>query len=250
MQIPQIPQINNLSKLDLEQATNYMYFNIDRIHFESINSKAIIKKLFEDNWFNKTNKVDKEIKQLIVNSEEDIFLLNSYIEEIRNNVDLFNRLFHYPLKRTGNAEVMLYLLIQNSYLSASSTSGRDIIINNEHYEIKNCIISKKYNSSELYFSNFKLGCSFCILSIINKIEKYFNFTPKGSEMSNARNSNEFLEIEDEYRNIVYDNYFSKHKMLFIDKYGKIHFIGYIKKENIFIDTITEGTIKPMIKIQN
>ena len=27
----QITQINNLSKLDLEQATNYMYFNIDRI---------------------------------------------------------------------------------------------------------------------------------------------------------------------------------------------------------------------------
>ena len=42
--------------------------------------------------------------------------------------------------------------------------------------------------------------------------------------------------------------FNKHNLLFIDKNGIIQFVGKVQKENIFIDTITEGTIKPMILI--
>lgn len=227
----------------LEQiATKYMYFNIDRKHFESTISKQEIKELFEKYWF------QKNIKELKIKKQKDIYLLNKYIKEIKENSELFNRLFNYPLKRTGNAEVMLYLLIKNAYLSPMSSSGKDIIINYKHYEIKHCIVSKKYKSEELYFSNFKLGSSFCVRSLINIIEDYFNFIPKGSEISEARNTTEFLEIENKYREFVYENYFGKHNIIFIDKEGFIKFVGNVKKENIFIDTITEGTIKPMIRI--
>ena len=226
----------------LKSATKYMYFNIDRKHFENTKIKEQIKNLFEKNWFNET------IIQEEVLSDNDLYKLNNYICKIRKNKDLFNRLFHYPLKRTGNAEVMLYLLIKNSHLSVSSTSGRDIIINNENYEIKNCIVSKKYNSQEKYYSNFKLGNSFSLRELINLVEDYFGFIPKGSELNEARKTTEFLQIETTYRNIVYSNYFSKHKIIFIDKEGIIQFVGFVKKEDIFIDTITEGTIKPMIRI--
>ena len=225
----------------LADATQYMYFNLDRKLFQGTEYKASIKELFEKYWF------FEEISQLHIKEEKDIFLLNSYVFYIKNlNINLFNRLFHYPLKRTGNAEVMLFLLIQNSFLSSVSTAGNDIVINDIHYEIKNCLISKKYKSEELYYSNFKLGNSFCTRNIINNIENYFGYIPRGSEISEARNDSDFLRIEEDYRELVYNEYFSKHNMLFITKCGEIRYIGKIKKEQIFIDTLTEGTIKPMI----
>lgn len=228
----------------LKSATKYMYFNIDRKLFQTIEYKNEIKELFEKHWF------FEEIKQQYIQNECDIFLLNDYILYIKNNIDLFNRLFHYPLKRTGNAEVMLFLLIKNSFLSNISTSGSDIVIADRHYEIKHCLISKKYKSTQKYYSNFKLGNSFCPRIILNNIENYFNAVPKGSEIARARKDDEFLKIENQYRNLVYQEYFSKHNMLFIDKHGEIKFVGKVKKEDIFIDTITEGTIKPMILIKD
>jgi hypothetical protein len=228
----------------LESATKYMYFNINRKLFQTVDYKGLIKELFEKHWFL------GEINQLTVEKESDIILLNNYISSIKNNGILFNRLFHYPLKRTGNAEVMLFLLIKNSFLSNISSSGTDIVINNNHYEIKHCVVSKKYNTNKMFYNNFKLGNSFCPRPVVNNVENYFGKIPKGSEMAEARKDPKFLEIESEYRDLVYSEYFSKHNMLFIDKHGEIKFVGKIKKENIFIDTITEGTIKPMILIEN
>ena len=232
-----------MSQLELLNACTYMYFNLDRKLFQTDEFKDEIKELFEKHWF------FEKINQLTVKNTADIYNLNSYVSYIKNkDLDLFNRLFHYPLKRTGNSEVMLFLLFENAYLSNSGASGNDIIINNIEYEIKNCIVSKKYKSDSLYFSNFKLGNAFCVRNIINNIENYFNKIPKGSEMSEARKDSEFLRIEEEYRMVVYNAYFNKHDMIFIDKYGEIRFVGKVLKENIFIDTITEGTIKPMILI--
>ena len=232
-----------MSQLELLNACTYMYFNLDRKLFQTDEFKDEIKELFEKHWF------FEKINQLTVKNTADIYNLNSYVSYIKNkDLDLFNRLFHYPLKRTGNSEVMLFLLFENAYLSNSGASGNDIIINNIEYEIKNCIVSKKYKSDSLYFSNFKLGNAFCVRNIINNIENYFNKIPKGSEMSEARKDSEFLRIEEEYRTVVYNEYFNKHDMIFIDKYGEIRFVGKVLKENIFIDTITEGTIKPMILI--
>ena len=232
-----------MSQLELLNACTYMYFNLDRKLFQSTEFKDEIKKLFEKYWF------FEKIEQIYIKEEKDIFLLNSVILYIKNhNKNLFSRLFHYPLKRTGNAEVMLFLLLKNSFLSNSGTTGNDIIINDIEYEIKNCIVSKKYKSDSLYFSNFKLGNAFCVRNIINNIENYFNKIPKGSEIAEARNYSEFLRLEEEYRTVVYHEYFNKHNLLFIDKNGIIQFVGKVQKENIFIDTITEGTIKPMILI--
>lgn len=236
--------MSHISHLELfKNATNYMYFNLDRKLFQTLDYKTEIKELFEKYWF------FEEIKQLNVTNASDIISLNVYISYIKeSNINLFNRLFHYPLKRTGNAEIMLFLLIQNSYLSNISIAGNDIVINDTHYEIKNCLISKKYKSEEMFYSNFKLGNSVCTRNVINKIENYFGHIPKGSEISEARIQEDFQEIEEEYRTLVYNDYFSKHNMIFIDKDGIIRFVGKVQKTQIFIDTITEGTIKPMIKI--
>ena len=113
-----------MSQLELLNACTYMYFNLDRKLFQSTEFKDEIKELFEKHWF------FEKINQLTVKKEQDIFLLNSIILYIKNhNKNLFSRLFHYPLKRTGNAEVMLFLLLKNSFLSNSGTAGNDIIIN-------------------------------------------------------------------------------------------------------------------------
>lgn len=234
--------MQSTSHLELSKACDYMYFNLERKLFQTLEYKDGIKELFEKYWF------FEEIEQIQIQDENDIFLLNKCILYIKNNMNLFNRLFHYPLKRTGNAEVMLFLLIKNSFLSNSSSCGNDIIINDIEYEIKNCVVSRKYKSEGIYFSNFKLGNSFCTRNIINNIEDYFGEIPRGSEIAAFREESEFLKIEEEYRNVVYTEYFSKHNMIFIDKEGIIQFVGTVKKENIFIDTITEGTIKPMILI--
>lgn len=237
--------MQSTSRLELLNACTYMYFNLDRKLFQTIEFKEEIKELFEKHWFH------ENINQINITNENDIFLLNKYILYIKNkNINLFNRLFHYPLKRTGNAEVMLFILTNNSYLSSSGTSGNDIIINDIEYEIKNCIVSRKYKNESFYYSNFKLGNSFCVRSIINNIENYFNSVPKGSEIAEARNDSKFLELEEEYRNVAYNAYFNKHNVIFIDKSGIIQFVGKVRKEDIFIDTITEGTIKPMILINN
>ena len=72
----------------LKSATKYMYFNIDRKLFQTLEYKNEIKELFEKHWF------FEEIKQQHIQNECDIFLLNDYILYIKNNIDLFNRLFH------------------------------------------------------------------------------------------------------------------------------------------------------------
>lgn len=230
----------------LELATKYMYFNLDRKLFQTLEFKEDIKNLFNKYWF---SEISHEIQQIQIKEESDILKFNTLLYNIKEkDKNLFYRLFHYPLQRSGNGEVLLYLFLENSYLSSSSTSGRDIIINDTHYEIKNCTVSKKYKTDQYFYSNFKLGNSFCIRNIINNIENYFNYIPRGSEIAAARVDSVFLQIESEYREIVYREYFSKHRMIFIDKEGIIKFIGKVQKEDIFIDTITEGTIKPMIKI--
>lgn len=232
----------------LEFATKYMYFNLDRSLFQTLEFKEDIKNLFNEYWF---FEISREIEQIQIKEEIDIFKFNTVVYNIKElDKNLFERLFHYPLKRSGNGEVLLYLFLKNSYLSPTSTSGKDIIINDIHYEIKNCVISKKYKTGEYFYSNFKLGNSFCIRKIINNIENYFSKIPKGSEISEARKDSEFLKIEEEYRELAYIEYFSKHRMIFMDKEGQIKFIGSIQKEDIFIDTITEGTIKPMILIKD
>jgi len=225
----------------LSEATKYMYFNIDRKFFQTLEYKSEIQKLFEDNWF------FSSVQTLYINNPDEIYRLNAIISRIRQETpELFSRLFHYPLKRTGNAEVLLFLLIQNAYLSVSSVSGRDIVINDVHYEVKNCLVSRKYGSEDMFYSNFKLGNTLGTRNIINSIEVYFGKIPRGSEIESARTDPEFLRIEEEYRRVAYDEYFGLHKMIFVDKTGQILYVGNIQKDDIFIDTITEGVIKPMI----
>lgn len=234
--------MSHLSHLELfSSATKYMYFNLDRKLFQSLIYRDKIIELFQTYWFNPTRLTTISIKDL-----NDFYNLNKIIKDIKIDEILFNRLFHYPLKRTGNAEVLLYLIIDNSILCSNNSAGSDITVNGINYEIKNCIVSNKYKNEKTYFSNFKLGHSFCVRSVINNIENYFGKIPKGSEINTARNNEDFLKIEEEYREIVYNEYFSKNNMIFIDKNGYIHFVGKVNKEQIFIDTITEGTIKPMI----
>ncbi len=231
-----------MSQLELfSEATEYMYFNLERNLFQSKNYREQILSLFKKHWFK------GDIEQIDISHSNDFYKLNSIIENIRSNDMLFKRLFHYPLKRTGNAEVLLFLLINNSYLSSARTSGKDIIVGNDSYEVKNCRVSRKYKSDDFYFSNFKLGNSLPLDYIINEICCFYNRVPKGSEINKLRDNADFLKIEEQYRNIAFNNYFKNNNIVFIDKNGVVQFSGQIKKEQIYIDTITEGTIKPMIK---
>ena len=241
---------NGLDLKFINRASKVTSFNLVSKDLQNLRYKKEIQYLFNKNLFPEFN----------LNSTIDLVdkdKLNILINELRlsNN---FNFLHNYNLKGFGPGEITLYFLINTSYLGGGSSAGIDMFVEDKKYEIKAVSITK-----DGFAYNFKLGgnvpLSSTILSLIN-LTNYFKLEGNKTEIKSSvlsklkeLDSSSFKKIEEEYAEIAYENYFKNHEIIFINnavssRLGLIESIKYVKKDDIFIERVTSGTVKPRIKL--
>jgi hypothetical protein len=247
----------DLKKLDfgfIKNAEHAKSFSLEARDFQSTKYKNEIQFIIGTQWF-KNFDLTKTISSTSLNASK----INTLIKQLKNtNSRNFDNLFKYNLSGLGNGEVLLYFLLDKASLGGGSSSGLDIVIGNEGYEMKAVNIS-----ADGYAYGFFTGRTLNVSAITERLatcvkDEFEGKIPastqeiRKSAIGTLReNKNKtFLKIENDYRDLVYNNYFSKHKTIFFDnKTGEIAFMGIVDKPQIFIETVTQSQIKPMIKIK-
>lgn len=233
----------------LTRARDCIKFSLTHNDLISNNHKLEVRKLISDEWFN--NVPAKIFKENI-----SLESLNKSINHLKlKNSNGFNKLFNYKLQSSGAGELLLYYLLDNCSLYPPNERGRDVQIDNTDYEIKAVKLKKHKILNGTFVYDFKLGTSLDLIDIIYDLKilnKNNGSNIPGSEINKLRGNPLFNKIENRYRNEAI-KYFNKHNVIFFDishsnNNGNILLIDNIKKENIYIERVTQGTIKPLIRI--
>ena len=233
-------------------------FNLTEENFRSLKNKNEIRFMIATQWFSEIDNIHE-----IYSSKKKIDkeTIENAIKKLGSN---FTNLYNYSLKGLGPGEVFLYFIYDNAILGGQGSGGQDIIFDNSNgYELK---ASVYVQNNEFYkFSGlrgFKLGGTTKLASIMNKLNEWFDLNSdkklnaeinqKHFNILKTQDPKTWNEIEKAYREEAF-KYFSNHNMIFLrskatpKQMGEVLFIGKIKKEQIFLDAMTSGTIKPFIK---
>lgn len=245
-------EMQDLDMNFINNALKITSFNLTASDFTSLTHKREIQHLFNLHFFPKFD-VSKTVNSL--NKET----LNTLIASLKKeNMEGFKKIHNYNLKGVGPGEVTLYFLIGNCKLGGGSSAGIDAIIGTIGYEVKAVKVT-----TDGTFVDFKLGGTvplFDIINDLNEIRTNYNLGGTKTEMKGSiiddmkiKAPKEFAVIEQKYAKIAYDNYFKNHDVIFINnnptqKLGNIESVKKVRMDEIFIERVTSGTVKPKIKI--
>jgi hypothetical protein len=237
----------------INNALKVSAFNIPPTEFTKTDHKKEIQYLFNMHFFPKFD-ITKTIDVV------DMGKLNTLISRLKSqNLDNFKKLHNYNLKGIGPGEVTLYFLINNAKLGGGASAGLDIMVGGKGYEVK--AVSVSNDGSMAY--DFKLGGTIALDEFkmdLNKLRIKLDVRGSATEIApndlkamKQKAPAEFNAIEQRFAKSAYDNYFSKHEVIFINnskyaKVGEIAAIKTIKQNEIFIYHVTSGTIKPKVKL--
>ena len=252
--LPTLAEGIDLTNLDhefLKRAQKITAFNLSTKDFESLEHKKEIQFLFNTHFFPNFN-LDKTITGVDMNR------LNSLIDELRSQSPAaFKKLYSYPLKGVGPGEALLYFLIDDAHLGGGSSAGVDLVVGSNKYEIK--AVSQ---SSDGYAFNFKLGATFSLAPVINALQKLkVEIGGRGSEVNKGdldkirkQFPKELSDIENEYQELAYNNYFKNHDIIFMlntgpkGKIGNVIGVKRVGRGDIQLERVTSGTVKPRVKL--
>lgn len=238
--------------LDLEflrRAEKVIAFNIYTKDFSTLKYKKEIQYLINKHFFPKF-----DLSQTIDYVDKN--RLNNLINKLKTeDLMAFERLHNYNLKGIGPGEVTLFFLINNAVLTTDLSSGIDLIVGSKKYEVKAVQI---YKESIAY--DFRIGVNIFVSDIIDEISKLVNFEKMNSKNEIRKTtidalretSADFREIEEKFADRAY-KYFKDHELILVNnskssRQGNIEAVKRIKKEEIMIERVTGGSIKPMIKL--
>ena len=255
----------NVADLDtefLKRAQKITSFNLQAKDFESLTYKSEIQHLFHMHFFPKFN-LDKTIKGDIKMS-----VANKLIKELQSeNKNNFNKLHFYNLKGVGPGEATLYFLCDQAILGGGGSAGVDVIISGKKYEVKAASYSKNTNT----LTGFKLGGTVPLGDMVTKaveMKNQMGLTTKGKGQNEVNTTQidairkkfpaEWKKIEIQYGRVA-EKYFGNTPVIFINNNntngnlsatggGEIVTIKKVGFNDIQIHTITQGTIKPRVKI--
>lgn len=242
----------DLDMVFINNALKVSAFNISPTEFTNTKYKKEIQYLFNIHFFPKFD-ITKTIDVI------DMGKLNTLITTLKSqNLENFKKLHNYSLKGIGPGEVTLYFLINNAKLGGGGSAGLDLIVGSKGYEVKAVSVS-----TDGMAYDFKLGGTIALDEIKTELNKLrIKLDVRGSATEIAQNDlksmkqkapAEFNAIEQKFAKNAYDNYFSKHEVIFINntkyaKIGEIVAIKKIKQNEIFLYHVTSGTIKPKVKL--
>jgi len=252
----------HMDGLDMEfiaAAEKCTSFSIPLSEYESELHKKEIRYLFTKRYFPSfdVSKFDN-----VNDISSDWKAYNNIIKEFRKlNSSAYDNNIHPKEGPLGPGEKAMYYVINNAVL-AGGTQGGDLRVGKKSYEIK------AVDFSNGYVFNFKTGGTFSVADTMQDImklkEKYMEelgFSGKLSEVKiteirtlrdSKQTKREFAKIEKQYQNNAYSQYFSHYPFIWIKNNaknkGEILGVTEPKKKDILIQTVTSGTVKPIVKL--
>ena len=235
----------------LKRAETVKSLNFEAKDFTTLKYKKEIRYLINKHFFDSFK--GDFLKTLDKGSNDQI---NSLISEIKK-FNKFNSVYKLLSASFGAGECLLYYLIDDVILGGESKSF-DITSGTDTFEVKAASISKNN-----FAYNFRMGGTFSTRKIENKLVELANKSgiKKDKEINisdikqiKTKEPKEWEALEKEFVKIAYDNYFSKHTMIFFNhsdskkKRGFIEKIKDVKREDIFLGRYTSNVLKPQIKL--
>lgn len=251
---------SDLDSKFLQRAQKVTSFNLSPNDFTNLKYKGEIQFLFKTHFFPKFD-LDKTIK-----GKPSTDALNNLIKKIKNeDKKYFKALHNYNLKGVGPGEATLYFLLDDAHLGGGTASAADIQIGSQAYEVKAGDIG-----GDGFFKNFKLGGTVPMDKMVGaglRIRDSDQRIQRAGREVNGVNAAQIKmimanpalrkewenEVEKPYR-IAAHKYLSKNPLILMvnktpaAKMGEVAFIGNLKREQIYLDVITQGTIKPKVKL--
>lgn len=242
----------------IQRAEQLTSFNLSTKDFESLKHKKELQYLFHKHFFpgfdlsNTVNHVDADV-------------LNELITQLKSSSKMFPKLHKYNLKGVGPGEATLFFLINTSHLGGGSSAGIDLFVHDvneqqppDKYEVKAAMVSP-----DRVASGFKVGGAVPLSDImhaLNEMRQKLGVGGTRTEISGKlmqkmreRAPKTYREIERHYADLAYDYYFKNHKVIFINNsagpaMGRIESIKQVAKEDILMERLTNGTVKPRVRL--
>lgn len=258
----------NVADLDaefLKRAQKITSFNLRGDDFTSLKYKSEIQHLFHMHFFpgfdlSKTIKGQPKPKEI-----------NDLVKRLKKeNVANFKALHSYNLKGVGPAEATLFFLLDDGHLGGGSSAGLDLVVGSSGYEVKAGDYSAARGETKKYFKNFKLGGTVPLDKIVSKAFKIRDTDPKIKAMATEKNGvsstqiaailkDKMLgpqwrkEVEGPYCKLAHA-YLAKNNLICMINTtpaamkGECLYIGKPRLNQVHLDVITQGTIKPKLEI--
>jgi len=246
--------VDNLNMDFIRRAEKVTSFNLNASDFLSTEHKAEIQYLITKNFFpefdtSKTlTKVDKD-------------KINALIRELKSiNKTLFAKLHDYKLKGVGPGEATLYYLLDNSRLGGGGSKGVDLVVGSKKYEIKG--VKPRIAAGD--FHDFKLGGTVRLDDIMGELADLKEKLGMGDDAGNIPGKEikkmkkdaprEYAKIEKKFGDRAF-KYFEGSEVILINNdenkkdYGEIMYVGKISRNNIGLERVTQGTVKPTLKFK-
>jgi hypothetical protein len=252
----------NVSKLNAEflaRAQKVTSFNLKGDDFITLDYKAEIQHLFHMHFFPKFD-LEKTIKGTPTKNE-----LNKLIKKLKQeNPSKFKALHTYNLKGVGPGEATLFFLIDKAHLGGGSSAGVDLVVGSNKYEVK----AGNFNAKQNAYKDFKLGGTVPMDRMVKAAFELRAIVDPKLRMGNEKNgvngkqieaimkdkglaSKWNKDVETPYRKAA-SRYLNKNPLILMinttpkNQVGEIYHIGNVKDSQIFVDVVTQGTIKPKI----
>lgn len=256
----------NVADLDaefLKRAQKVTSFNLSSKDFISLKYKKEIQHLFRTHLFPSFDLNSTISGQPTVNK------LNKLIKELKSiSAKDFKYLHNYNLKGVGPSEATLFFLLDKAHLGGGSSAGVDIIVDGKDYEVKAGNLPGEFGGKEII--GFKLGGTVPLANMVKSALEIRDSDPKiaakGKEKTGVNGAQIKAimadrklaarwkrEVETPYAKAA-SKYLGKNPIIFMvnttpkAKSGEVAAIIKPKLSDISIDVVTQGTIKPRVKI--
>lgn len=254
----------DIKELDIEflnRAQKITSFNLKTADFETMKYKAEIQHLFHRHFFPKFDLGKTISGDITMNAA------NKIIKELKSiDKAAFSKLHFYNLKGVGPGEATLFFICDKAILGGGGSAGVDVIIAGSKYEVK----AAQYSKATGTVYGFKLGGTVPLGDMVTKavaLKNQLGMTTAGKGQNEVNKSQieairkkfprDWKAIEMQYAKVAY-RYFGTTPVIFINNNGtggrltadggEIVAIKKVTLNDIQIDTITQGTIKPRVKI--
>jgi hypothetical protein len=252
--------VSDLDTEFLAKAQTLTSFNLKGSDFTSLKYKKEIQHLFHMKYFPKFD-MDGTIK-----GQPTVGKVNSVLKELKRiDSTAFGKLHKYDIKGVGPGEAMLFFILDDAHLGGGSSAGVDLVVDGKNYEIKAGNFTR-----DGYMVNYKLGATMDIKKIVSPALELKNMAdPKGAlgreksgvnqkQMAAIKKIPKLAarwkkEVETPYIDAAH-KYLSANPIIFMvntspkNLAGMCQAIKVPKKSDIGLDMVTQGIIKPKVKV--
>lgn len=163
----------------------------------------------------------------------------------------FDKIYKYPHK--GPGEVLLYLILNRAKLMPDKDAEVDMDVGGNKYQIKSYKTSDDA-VKDLRISGLEISTTANKLMALKEsvgMQRGKGVSKTEIDVIKRTKLNEFKEIEKEFKELIYTNYFSKVEFIFLDSSSmNVKAVRNVREDDITIQRYESGIIRPTIKISS